>query len=73
MSSQTSNRRESRFFCDAYLENPTLCIEPCFKLYHLVIKNLVTKYWFMYNVYDNDPYEEWLDCCKNLIYVWHII
>ena len=55
MGSQTTNCRESRFFCDACLENPALCIEPCFKLYHGAIKNRV--------------HEEWLDCYKILIYV----
>ena len=39
MDSQIANYRESRFFCDACLENPTLCIEPCFKYYHEAIKN----------------------------------
>ena len=66
MGSQTTNSRESSFFCDACPENPALCIEPCFKLYKEAIKNLVTKYWFMYNVYDNDPYEKWFDWLQNI-------
>ena len=52
---QTSNHCESRFFCDTFPENPALCIEPCFKLYHEAIKNQI--------------YEEGLDCYKILIYV----
>ena len=32
MGSQTTNRRESRLFCDAFPENPALRIELCFKL-----------------------------------------
>ena len=39
MVSQTTNRRESRVFCDACPENSALCIEPCFKLYYEAIKN----------------------------------
>ena len=27
----------------------------------------VRKYWFRYNIYDNDPYEEWFDCYKTCI------
>ena len=74
MGSQTTNRRESRLFCDTFPENPALGIELCFKLKLSKIECMrsdltVTKYWFMYNVFDNDPYEEWLDCFKTLIYV----
>ena len=41
MGSQTTNHRKSRFFCDPLPENPVLCIEPCFKLYHEAIKNRI--------------------------------
>ena len=39
--SQTTNRLESRSFCDACPENPALCTESCFKLYHEAIKNRI--------------------------------
>ena len=39
--SQTTNRLESRFFCDACPKNSALCIQLCFTLHHEAIKNLV--------------------------------
>ena len=55
MGSQTTNRRESTFFCDACPENSALCVEPCLKLYHEAIEIRI--------------YEEGLDCYKILIYI----
>ena len=52
---QTTNRRESRFFCNACPGNPALCIERCFKLYHEALKYTI--------------YEQRLESYKILIYV----
>ena len=36
-------RKESRYFCETCKENPALCVDPCFQMYHeQLVENYTT-------------------------------